>query len=112
MTLIADRLQQLRTRPHGRALRAYAAKHAAELLAVAVEAFFENPAKLKERDYELYAMLARYFNQDPAISGTECAPGFLDYFVALIGTHTNPLPPAVCYIITFCSFRSEISSQL
>jgi Mlc titration factor MtfA (ptsG expression regulator) len=66
VTLIADRLRQKRARPRRGALRAYAAKNEAELFAVAVEAFFENPVKLKKRDNELYEMLARYFNQDPA----------------------------------------------
>lgn len=32
----------------------------------ALEAFFEQPNKLKRRDPELHSMLREYFNQDPA----------------------------------------------
>ncbi len=39
----------------------------AELFAVAVEAFFEQPNKLEKRDPELYSMLREYFNQDTAM---------------------------------------------
>lgn len=62
--LVADRLARQR-RQKG-ALRDYAGKNEAELFAVAVEAFFERPEALLQRDPELYDMLADYFAQDPA----------------------------------------------
>jgi len=64
--VVADRLQQLREGRYGDALRDYAGTNETELFAVAVEAFFEQPARLAEHDAELYAMLRDYFNQDPA----------------------------------------------
>ena len=63
--LVADRLRLMRRRAGEKPLRAYAAENEAELFAVAVEAFFEQPEKLAEKDPELFEMLARYFNQDP-----------------------------------------------
>lgn len=70
MTVIHERLERAR-REDGRdgALRAYAATNEAELFAVAVEVFFEQPGRLRARDPELYAMLAEYFRQDPAAHG-------------------------------------------
>jgi hypothetical protein len=62
---MAARLARQRRRKGG-PLRAYAGKNEAELFAVAVEVFFEKPRELRERDSELYAMLAEYFQQDPA----------------------------------------------
>lgn len=44
----------------------YGAEDPVEFLAVAVEAFFEAPLALRQRHRELYAILAEYFNQDPA----------------------------------------------
>lgn len=64
--VVADRLKTVRRRKYRHVLRDYAGTNEAELFAVAVEAFFERPNKLKKRDPELYAMLREYFNQDPA----------------------------------------------
>ena len=44
----------------------YALAGPVELFAVAVEAFFQTPATLREHHRELYAFLATYFHQDPA----------------------------------------------
>ena len=44
----------------------YGADNEAEFFAVATEAFFEWPAHLKDYHPQLYALLARYFRQDPA----------------------------------------------
>ena len=44
----------------------YGAESPAEFFAVATEAFFENPGKLKERYLALYEELSRYYRQDPA----------------------------------------------
>lgn len=63
--LVADRLRAMRRENGDKPLRNYAAENEAELFAVAVEAFFEQPAELAEKDPELYEMLVRYFNQDP-----------------------------------------------
>lgn len=46
-------------------LRTYAFSNFHEFWAVSVEAFFENPAGLKENMPELYAALCRVLNQDP-----------------------------------------------
>jgi len=48
------------------ALDPYAAQDPAEFLAVAVEAFFQTPRVIRERHQEVYAILADYFQQDPA----------------------------------------------
>jgi Mlc titration factor MtfA (ptsG expression regulator) len=66
MKVIHDRLKKARRGKGASALRGYAATNEAELFAVAVEAFFEQPGRLKGKDPELYAMLAEYFRQDPA----------------------------------------------
>ncbi len=44
----------------------YGAHDPVEFLAVAVEAFFEIPQLVRRRHREVYALLARYFAQDPA----------------------------------------------
>ncbi len=64
--VVAQRLKSVRRRKYRHVLRDYAGTNEAELFAVAVEVFFEQPAKLKKRDPELYGMLRDYFNQDPA----------------------------------------------
>jgi len=64
--VVAERLESVRRKKYRHVLRDYAGTNEAELFAVAVEAFFEQPTKLKKRDPELYAMLRDYFNQDPA----------------------------------------------
>jgi len=58
--------EKLRARPErSKVMRAYGATNEAEFFAVATEAFFEKPAKLKERAPDLYAELKRYFRRDP-----------------------------------------------
>lgn len=63
--IVADRLGKVREGNVARALRDYAGKNEAELFAVAVEVFFEQPERLAERDPELFDMLLNYFNVDP-----------------------------------------------
>lgn len=64
---VADRLRLMRRKRGDKPLRAYAGQNEAELFAVAVEAFFEQPDKLAAKDPELFALLAEYFNQDPRL---------------------------------------------
>jgi hypothetical protein len=64
--VIADRMQRVRRNECRRVLRAYAGVNEAEFFAVAVETFFEQPARLRAHDPELYGLLAEYFNLDPA----------------------------------------------
>ena len=66
VAIIGDRLAKLRAHRYPNVLRDYAATNEAELFAVAVEAFFERPHALREKDPELYGMLRDYFGQDPA----------------------------------------------
>ncbi len=47
-------------------LRAYAGTNEAELFAVAVEMFFENPHLMKSNSPEFYDLLKEFFNLDPA----------------------------------------------
>ena len=68
--IIADRIRCVREGECAHVLRRYAGKNEAELFAVAVEVFFEQPQRLNALDPELYEMLSGYFNQDPA-SATE-----------------------------------------
>ncbi len=64
--VIADRLKKIQRKKYAHVLRDYAGTNEAEFFAVAVEAFFERPDKLEERDPEVYAMLRDYFRLDPA----------------------------------------------
>lgn len=64
--LVRSRLKAVRRGGRGAPLRAYAGTNEAELFAVAVEAFFETPDKLRARDPELFAALTAVFNLDPA----------------------------------------------
>ncbi len=48
------------------ALDPYGGEDPVEFLAVAVEAFFEIPLRLRQRHREVYAILSEYFGQDPA----------------------------------------------
>ncbi len=48
-----------------RVLGNYAYTNEAEFFAVAVEEFFERPAKVREADKELFELLEEYFNLDP-----------------------------------------------
>src|SRR2546423_8166933 len=47
-------------------LDTYGATNAAEFFAVAIEAFFERPVRLRSQHPRLYAQLQQYFRQDPA----------------------------------------------
>lgn len=69
VAVVASRLARVRRRGDRHVLRDYAGTNEAELFAVAVEAFFEQPVALNESDPELYEMLAAYFNQDPRRPG-------------------------------------------
>lgn len=66
VAIISDRLAKLRADRYPNVLRDYAATNEAELFAVAVEVFFEQPHALRDKDPELYGMLRDYFGQDPA----------------------------------------------
>ena len=46
----------------------------AELFAVAVESFFQEPLRVRAAHPELYGLLAEFFNQDPATRATERKP--------------------------------------
>lgn len=52
-------------------LRPYAATNSAELFAVAVELFFEQPQRLKEGHEKLFSALVALFNLDPSQSSGE-----------------------------------------
>jgi hypothetical protein len=61
--LVRDEMRRART---GKSvLRSYAATAPAELFAVAVEHFFERPARLRARHPELFAALVAFFNLTP-----------------------------------------------
>lgn len=66
LEIITDRLRKLRRHQYPHVLRDYAGTNEAEFFAVAVEAFFERPRRLRDKDPELYEMLRDYFGQDPA----------------------------------------------
>jgi Mlc titration factor MtfA (ptsG expression regulator) len=70
--LVRSRLKAVR-RGQGGPLRAYAGTNEAELFAVAVEVFFEQPARLRKQDPQLYEALATLFNLEPE-TGTLRAP--------------------------------------
>jgi MtfA peptidase len=50
-------------------LRDYGATNPAEFFAVATEAFFERPLRLKREEPALYEQLASFYRQDPAVWG-------------------------------------------
>lgn len=62
--LMRSRLKSVRRGEKG-PLRAYAGTAPAELFAVAVEVFFEQPERLRKQDEALYEALATLFNLDP-----------------------------------------------
>lgn len=64
--LVRSRLKRVRRGGRDAPLRAYGGTNEAELFAVAVEAFFETPDRLRARDPELFAALTAVFNLDPA----------------------------------------------
>jgi Mlc titration factor MtfA (ptsG expression regulator) len=59
-------LEMERLRRGRSALDDYGAEDPVEFFPVAVEAFFELPQEVRRRHAELYAVLSRYFAQDPA----------------------------------------------
>ncbi len=61
-------LQQDVARRRHNVMDAYGATNPAEFFAVATETFFERPLALKAQEPELYAVLERYYQQDPADS--------------------------------------------
>jgi Mlc titration factor MtfA (ptsG expression regulator) len=66
--VVARRLRKIR-RGGSSPLRDYAGTNEAEVFAVAVETFFEQPRQLAKRDRELFDLLCVYFNQDPRHPG-------------------------------------------
>ena len=63
----SDYAELMRDAEEGRAsvLDQYGATNPAEFFAVATEAFFETPAKLRSQHPQLYAELMLYYQQDP-----------------------------------------------
>jgi Mlc titration factor MtfA (ptsG expression regulator) len=59
-------IEQERLASGNSVLHPYGLKNEAELFAVAVESFFQEPLPLRTRHPELYELLAELFNQDPA----------------------------------------------
>lgn len=58
--------ERLREKPKTSVLDRYGAQNPAEFFAVATEAFFEKPDKLRRKHPELYAELARFYRVEPA----------------------------------------------
>jgi hypothetical protein len=54
-----------RERAQRKVLRAYGAQNEAEFFAVATEAFFEKPARMKELTPELFEQLKQFYGADP-----------------------------------------------
>ncbi|NOY89904.1 MAG: zinc-dependent peptidase [Deltaproteobacteria bacterium] len=68
---IAPWLEQMRpemqrVKKHRSMLRDYAGTNSAELFAVATEAFFERPRRMRDKEPELYAALEQLYGLDPA----------------------------------------------
>lgn len=61
-----EELQEDVARHRRNVIDAYGATNPAEFFAVATETFFEQPSALKRQEPRLYAVLARYYGQDPA----------------------------------------------
>jgi Mlc titration factor MtfA (ptsG expression regulator) len=61
-----DRLVEADRRGRTTLLDPYGAEDPAEFFAVATECFFQQPARLKKRHYELYRQLQSFYRQDPA----------------------------------------------
>ena len=59
-------LKQAAERGKKTLLDKYGATNPAEFFAVATEAFFERPERLRDRHKELYGCLCRFYNQNPA----------------------------------------------
>lgn len=70
MTVEFNRLKGEAERGVPKLLDSYGATSPAEFFAVASETFFEQPRPLKERHPDLYAVLADYYNQNPAARDT------------------------------------------
>lgn len=65
--VMARRFMRLRSggRPERNVLRMYGAKNEAEFFAVATEAFFERPARMRRETPDLYEELRRFFGFEP-----------------------------------------------
>ena len=61
-----EKIKKLYQRGKGSVLDAYATTSAAEFFAVASEAFFEKPKRLKKEEPELYELLKEFYKLDPA----------------------------------------------
>jgi Mlc titration factor MtfA (ptsG expression regulator) len=72
------RSEEKRLRSGDSVLDPYGLSHPTELFAVAVEAFFQRPDAMADRHAALYAFLASYFNQDPALWTRQAAARALD----------------------------------
>ena len=59
-------LVQAKERGKRTCLDKYGATNPAEFFAVATEAFFERPERLRDRHKELYGLLCRFYGQNPA----------------------------------------------
>jgi Mlc titration factor MtfA (ptsG expression regulator) len=70
-TVFSRHFFKLRERPEGNVLRAYGATNEAEFFAVATETFFEKPERLKRAAPDLYELLAKYYQLDPATAVTQ-----------------------------------------
>jgi Mlc titration factor MtfA (ptsG expression regulator) len=55
-------------------LHPYGLKNEAELFAVAVESFFQEPLRVRAAHPDLYGLLSEFFNQDPAARATQVRP--------------------------------------
>ena len=64
------RLEEAERRGVETVLDPYGASDPSEFFAVATEGFFEDPVELREEDPDLYALLRRYYRQDPASWGS------------------------------------------
>ena len=61
-----DRLERHLRTGRGSVFDAYGSKNRVEFFAVATEAFFENPQRFEAEHGAFYALMARFFGQDPA----------------------------------------------
>ena len=64
--VLGDHFARLQEAPLGHVLREYGATNEAEFFAVATEAFFEQPRKLRKRAPDLYRELQNFYRVDPA----------------------------------------------
>ncbi|MFT6831110.1 MAG: Mlc titration factor MtfA (ptsG expression regulator) [Planctomycetota bacterium] len=69
-----ERLKKDTERGKNTLLDAYGATNQAEFFAVATEVFFERPERLQDRHADLYACLASFYGQDPAVPFRSTVP--------------------------------------